>query len=107
MLNNFLLFVLISIDINISDFITNWSVYAFNPYTSIFGNITWGIMFGFFTGGVYVTSKSQTTTFALLVVMGIVFAIILPQALVAIFALVVVFIGTIALYVAFVTTRHN
>jgi len=106
-LNNLLAFILVSIDINISNFVTNWSIYAFNPYTSLFGNITWGILFGFFAAGIYVTSKSQTTTFTFLVIMGVVFAIILPEGLVAILALILVFVGTTALYVAFVTTRHS
>jgi len=106
-MNNLLMLIMVTIDINVSDFITNWSQYAFNPYTSLFGNLTWGFIFGFIGAGLYVGSKSQATAFTYLVIVGVIFAVILPEALIGIFGIIVAFIGTVALYVAFVTTRHN
>ena len=90
--------VLVTVDINVSDFIGNFLQYAFDPYTSIFANFAWGIIFGFIGAGIFVGSKSIITIFTYLAVVGIVFAVILPIALIAIFGLILVFIGTVAFY---------
>jgi len=106
-MNELLLYVLVTVDINLSDFISNWTQYAFNPYTSLFGNLTWGFIFGFIGAGIYMGSKSQATTFTYLVIVGIIFAVILPQAMIGILGIIITFMGTVALYIAFVTTRHS
>jgi len=92
----------VTLDINITNFSQNFLRWAFNPYTSIFANFTWGIIFGFIGAGLFVGSKSIITAFTYLVLVGIVFAIILPWAIIAIFGLVLVFIGTTAFYVILV-----
>ena len=97
--------IMVSFDFNVTDFINNWARYAFNPYTSLFGNITWAIIFGFFGAGIYVGSKSTITIFTYLTVVGLIFALILPAALTAIFVLILTFIGTIALYIVYVTRK--
>lgn len=105
-MNSLIYIVLISIDINVSEFIGNSMRFAFDPYTSLFGNLTWGFIFGFMGAGVFVGSKSQTTTFTYLVIVAISFAIILPDVMIGLFGVILAFIGTTALYVAFVTSRH-
>ena len=97
--------LMVSFDFNVSDFVENWTRYAFNPYTSLFGNVTWAIIFGFFGAGIYVGSKSTITIFTYLTVVGLIFALILPAALTAIFVLILTFIGTIALYIVYVTRK--
>lgn len=100
------LIVAYTFDFNVSDFINNWLRYAFDPYTSLFGNITWGILFGFIGGGLYVGSKSTVTVFTYLTVVGLIFAAVLPLALSAIFVMILTFIGTIALYIVYVTRKE-
>jgi len=97
--------VMVTVDLNVTDFIGNWLQYAFDPYTSLFANLTWGILFGFIGAGLYVGSKSTATAFTYLVVVGLIFGLILPEAVVGLFGLLLVFIGTSAMYVAFVTRR--
>jgi len=104
---NLMSFILmVTIDINISDFVQNFLKYAFDPYTSIFANLAWGIIFGFIGAGLYVGSRSIVTMFTYLALVGITFAIILPFALVAIFGLILVFIGTTAFYVILVEGKE-
>jgi len=97
--------VMVSFDFNISNFTQNIFVWAFDPYTSLFGNITWGIIFGFLGTGMYVGSRSAPTAFTFLAIVGLIFAAILPDALVAIFVLLMTFIGTGALYIVYVTRK--
>ena len=74
-------------------------VYAFNPYISIFGNLTWGIIFGFIGVAIYAQSERQMlTTFGYLVIVGIIFSVILPIGLIAIFGLLSAFIVGSILY---------
>jgi len=94
-----LLTFLVTIDINVSNFINEYLRYAFDPYTSMFGNFTWGIIFGFVGAALYVGSKSIPTVFTYLALIGLIFAIILPWGIFAIFGLILVFIGTTAFYV--------
>lgn len=105
-LNNLLFrFIMVTFDLNVSEFMHQPFKYALDPYTSLFGNLTWGILFGFVGAGVYVGSHSQTTTFAYLVIVGIVFSLILPAAIISIFGIVMAFIGAIALYTLYVTRK--
>ena len=91
-----------AISINVSDFINNWLQYSFNPYTSMLGNLVWGIIFGFIGAGIFVGSKSVQTAFTYLVIVGVVFGLILPQAIIGIFGLIVVFIAASVFYTVFV-----
>ena len=98
--------LMVTIDINVSNFTSGFLRYAFDPYTSIFANLAWGIIFGFIGAGLYVGSRSIITMFTFLTLVGIIFAIILPWAIVAIFGLILVFIGTTAFYVILVEERQ-
>ena len=81
----YLRMVFVTIDINVTNFTSNFLRYAFDPYTSLFGNFTWGIIFGFIGAGILVGSRSMVATFTYLVIVGLVFSAILPVALIAIF----------------------
>lgn len=84
---------------NLSDFMGSVFVYAFNPYISLFGNLTWGIIFGFIGAAVYVASEKQTLTIlGYLILVGIIFSVVLPWGAVAIFGLVTAFIIGSILY---------
>jgi len=105
-MNSFLLFIMVTIDINLSDFVTNWLKYAFNPYTSIFGDLTFGILFGFIGAGVYVGAGSKITIFGFMILAGIIFAVVLPSVVILMFAVLVTFIGTAVLYNVYTRTKQ-
>jgi len=101
--NLYVLFV--TFELNFTNFTQNWLIYAFDPYTSLFANMTWGILFGFIGAGIYVGSRSVQAVFTYLVVVGLIFGIILPSALAAIFVFILTFMGASALYIVFVSSR--
>lgn len=106
-MNNLLFNILLTIDINITNFSENWITYAFNPYTSMFGNLTWGFIFGFIGAGIYVGSKSVQAVFTYLVIVGLIFGVLLPEALTAIFVFVLVFMGSSAIYILFIQSKEG
>ena len=80
--------------------------YAFEPYITLFGNITWGIIFGFMGAALYVAAeRSVLHIFGYLIIVGVFFAIILPTALIAILGLIASFIGATIVYRTFVESR--
>ena len=98
--------IIMAITFNLTDFMENWMVHSLGVYTNLLGNFAWGIMFGFIGAGIYVGSRSIPTTFAYLCIIGLVFSIILPGAIIGLFALVAAFIGTSILYNTFVSSRN-
>lgn len=92
----------IDINLNLSNFSQNIFVYAFNPYVSLFGNFTWGIIFGFIGAGLFVGSGSNRTAFTYLIIVGLIFSIVLPAALIALFGLVAAFIAAAYMFKTFV-----
>jgi len=101
-MNNFIFFLAVTLDINLTNFTEQVFVYAFDPYVSLFGNLTWGLIFGFMGAGLYVGSNSTKTAFTYLVVMGLIFGIILPEVLIAIAGLIAAFIATAYLFKTYV-----
>jgi len=101
------LFILSLIEgLNFSNFTGNVFVYAFDPYLSLLGNFTWGIIFGFIGAGVYVASERQLlTTTGYLILMGVIFAVIMSTSLVTILGLILAFIISSMMYHAFVEKR--
>jgi len=79
---------------------------AFDPYLSIFGNFTWGILFGFIGAGLYANERSIATTSIYLILVGIFFSIIFPLWIVYIFGLLLSFLLTTIFYVTFVKSRR-
>ena len=92
------LFYSISNTFNLTNFTANIFRYAFDPYLSLLGNITWGFIFGFVGAAIYVNNKSLPTIFGYLLVIGIIFSVILPAAVYSIFALVTTAVGASILY---------
>lgn len=102
---NNILFYTISDTFNITNFTANIFRYALDPYLSLFGNITWGFIFGFVGAAIYVNNKSLPTIFGYLIIVGVIFSVILPSAIYSIFALITALIGTIILYRVLVERR--
>ena len=93
-------------DFNVTNFMQRIFVYAFNPYISLFGNLTWGIIFGFIGAAIYAGSEENYLIVAgYLIMMGTIFALILPYHFVAVFGLLLAFIATSIVYKAFVESR--
>jgi len=95
-----LIFILgVNYSVNLTEFMGQVFVYAFNPYISMFGNLTWGLIFGFIGAAVYVSSERQTLTIlGYLLLVGLIFVIILPWGAIAIFGLVTSFMVGSILY---------
>jgi len=79
---------------------------AFDPYLSIFGNFTWGIIFGFIGAGLYASNRSLGISITYLVLVGIFIAIIFPVEIIAIFGLLLAFLLATVFYVAFIEKRR-
>lgn len=78
-------------------------IYAFDPYISILGVFTWGIILGFIGAAIYVSSEKQLyTVLGYLAIVGISFAALLPVSLALILGLLMAFIITSMLYKIFI-----
>lgn len=97
--------ILAIIDLNFTDFI-NTGVFriALGPYLDIFGNLFWGIIFGFIGGGIYANERSVGTTATYLILVAAFTGFIFPASVVAIFGLLLAFLIAVILYYAFVRT---
>lgn len=78
---------------------------AFDPYLSIFGNFTWGLIFGFIGAGLYVNERSIAIALTYLVLVGIFFSIVFPAILIYLFGLVLAFVLASTLYTGLVERR--
>jgi len=79
---------------------------AFNPYVHIFGEFTWGIIFGFIGAAIYVNERSISIIATYLILVGAFVSIIFPSHIVAVFGLILAFIVTVIFYQAFFTNRN-
>jgi len=105
-MNNLLYILLATLDYNFSNFTTDGILrIAFDPYLSIFGNYTWGIIFGFIGAGLYANERSIGTIAIYLILVGVFISIILPVAFAAILGLILAFIFASIFYVAFVKEK--
>ena len=96
-----------AIEINLTNFTAGGIIrYSLNPYIVIFGNLTFGIIFGFVGAALYANERSLGTIITYLTLVGIFFAIILPAAVVAVFGLILVFALATVFYRTFVETRR-
>jgi len=99
--------VLMGINLSFSNFTDAGIIrVAFDPYLSIFGNFTWGILFGFIGAGLYANERSIATTSIYLILVGIFFSIIFPLWIVYIFGLLLSFLLATIFYITFVKSRR-
>jgi len=75
---------------------------AFDPYLSIFGNFTWGAIFGFMGAGLFASNRSIGLAITYLVLVGIFVAIIFPEQLIALFGILLAFLVATVLYRTFI-----
>lgn len=95
------------IDLNFSEFIDEGIIrLAFGPYLNLFGNLFWGLMFGFIGGALYANERSIGTITAYLLLVGAFTGFIFPASVVAILGIILAFALTTILYITFVTMRE-
>ena len=78
---------------------------AMDPYFSLFGNLTWGIFFGFVGTGLYANERSIGTLIAYLVIVGVFFSIVFPAGLIYLFGLILSFALSVTFYRTFIENR--
>ena len=78
---------------------------AFDPYYDVFGNFTWGVIFGFIGAGLYANERSIGTITTYLILVGIFGSILFPAQLVMLFGLILAFVLSVILYITLVESR--
>ena len=95
-----------TLDYNFTNFTSSGIIrIAMDPYFIIFRNFTWGIIFGFIGAGLYANERSVGTLIAYLVIVGVFFSIIFPEALVYLFGLILSFALAVTFYKTFIENR--
>lgn len=100
------LIVMAAIDFSLQNLTTEGILrVAFNPYISVFGNFTWGIILGFIGTGLYANERSVGTIATYLILVGIFGSILFPAQLVMLFGLLLAFTLSVIFYISFIETR--
>ena len=108
-LSFYVCYIVLIIDANITNFTQNWSYYAMKPYLDIFGSLFWGMFFGIIGASIYVSGEGDPRIYlvvlAYLFIVGLIFGIVLPMAIIAIFGLILTFLVTNVFYKTFVEPK--
>jgi len=95
-----------SLDFNLTNFTNDGLIrVAFDPYYGIFGNFTWGVVFGFIGVAIYANERSIGTTTTYLILVGIFMSIIFPSILMGLFGLILTFLIAIIFYKTFIESK--
>jgi len=108
-MSTIILYLTLFISSNITNFTQNWAYYSVEPYLNIFGNLFWGIFFGFIGAGIFVSGEGDSRIYLViagyLIIIGIIFGIVLPSPVLALFGLILTFIVTNIFYKTFVEAK--
>ena len=100
---------LAQINLNLSNLSYELMRHSVEPYTNIFGNFFWGMFFGFIGTAIYAAGAGDSRIYIVLISylvgVGIIFGIILDDATIAIFGLLLAFLVSAVLYKVFVESR--
>ena len=95
-----------AINLNLSNLTSDGIIKAaFNPYYSIFGEFTWGIILGFIGAALYVNERSVGTITTYLILVGIFVSIIFPSHIIGVFGVLLAFLIAVIFYSAFYANR--
>ena len=104
--------LLLRINLNLSNLTYELPRYAISPYTDLFGNMWgmfWGIFFGFMGTALYAAGTGDSRIYLVLISylvgVGLIFGMILDNAIIAIFGLLLAFLISAVLYKVFVEAR--
>lgn len=95
-----------SLDFNLSNFTRDGIIrVAFDPYYAIFGNFTWGVIFGFIGVALYANERSIGTIATYLIIVGIFMSIIFPSILMGLFGMILAFTIAVIFYRTFIESK--
>lgn len=95
-----------SLDFNLTNFTRDGIIrVAFDPYYAIFGNFTWGVIFGFIGVALYANERSIGTITTYLIIVGIFMSIIFPSILMGLFGLILTFTIATIFYRTFIESK--
>lgn len=95
-----------SIDFDLNDLTVQGILrVAFDPYFSVFGEFTWGIIFGFIGAGLYINERSIGSIATFLILVGVFATIILPSEIIFLFSIILAFIITTIFYITFIESK--
>ena len=104
--SNLFLIVAAAIDFSLTNLTTEGILrVAFDPYYNVFGNFTWGIIFGFIGAGLYANERSIGTITTYLILVGIFGSILFPAQLIMLFGLLLAFVLSVIFYISFIESR--
>ena len=78
---------------------------AFDPYFTVFGNFTWGVIFGFIAAGMYINERSIGSLATFLILCGVFGAVILPAEFIFLFSIILTFIISTVFYITFIESK--
>lgn len=99
------LVVMAFIEFNLSNFSVNMFRISFGPYIDTFGSLFFAIFFGFIGAGLYANERSIGTITTYLILIGAFMGIVMPDAVAAIFGLLLAFAIAVIFYRTFVETK--
>ena len=95
--------VYVALQLNLSNLTTDGILKAaFNPYYSVFGEFTWGIILGFIGAAVYINERSLSTITTYMILVGIFVSIIFPSHIIGLFGMLLALLLAVIFYKAFV-----
>ena len=95
-----------SLDFNLTNFTRDGIIrVAFDPYYAIFGNFTWGVIFGFIGVALYANERSIGTITTYLIIVGIFMSIIFPSILMGLFGMILAFTIAVIFYRTFIESK--
>lgn len=102
-----MMIVMATIDFNLTNMTRDGIFYvAFNPYTHVLGNLTWGVIMGFIGAGLYANERSIGTITTYMIVMGVFGSIVFPDQLVFLFGIIVAFLLSVIFYKTFIEVKQ-
>lgn len=100
-----LLVIMSFIEFNLTNFSMNMFRLSFGTYIDTFGSLFFAIFFGFIGAGLYANERSIGTITTYLILVGAFMGIVMPDAVVAIFGLLLAFALAVIFYRTFVETK--
>ena len=101
--------ILLQINLNLSNLTYELARHSVTPYTNIFGNLFYGIFFGFIGTAIYAAGTGDSRIYLVLtsylVAVGLIFGVILDNAIIAVFGLILAFLISAILFRVFVEAR--
>ena len=79
---------------------------SFDSYLAIFGDLFWGLLFGFIGAGLYANNRSLSTVTTYLILVGAILGIILPTHIAGVFGVILGFTLAVIFYKVFVETSR-